>query len=511
VFAVPRTAEWAAGVAALAAPLPRRLAGRLAQVVVGIVIASGRRTAASWFRAAGVGDRFRSDSSFLGSVGGTVVERAAVLLGIVLDRIDPEGRLVFAIADTPTERCGPTLQGAGIPHDPTPGPAGSKFRSGHRWVVLSRIARPGHQGAIGRPILGPLDVRTKDVPKLPASASITFRTTSARATDLVGWLRTRVPADGQPPGVVVDGGYAQREFLTPAVRAGVGVGVAARLRKDAALDDRPPGPPPGPRRGRGRPPLAGTNRLSLAQRAGPPRGWQTVAVRTTTGAVVVKRSKTFLAPGRPAGGVGRVVILTESDGSWRASLCTAPAAGIAAIVQTIRDRGAIEPNFHDLKEVEGIEPVQWRRLGSNVGALHLSLWVPTLIAVGAWGRPGESLSDRSDRPWDDADRRPSHADRRRAVQRTMLEEEFQRVSVPGPWLQKIRHLLDGVVRLVAGPRSVLGKCRIIHSRPRSVVLKDGKHPFGERPSARQRATVRHRSRKRPGNPPLGCGIGPRAP
>ena len=37
------TAEWAAWIAALAAPLQRRLA----DVVVGIVMASGRRTAAS--------------------------------------------------------------------------------------------------------------------------------------------------------------------------------------------------------------------------------------------------------------------------------------------------------------------------------------------------------------------------------------------------------------------------------------------------------------------------------
>jgi hypothetical protein len=31
----------------------------------------------------------------------------------------------------------------------------------------------------------------------------------------------------------------------------------------------------------------------------------------------------------------------------------------------------------------------------------------------------------------------------------MLEEEFQRLSVPEPWSQEIRHRLDGVVRLVA--------------------------------------------------------------
>jgi hypothetical protein len=43
VFAIGLTAEWAAWVAALAAPLHRRSAWRLAAVVAGILLAQGRR------------------------------------------------------------------------------------------------------------------------------------------------------------------------------------------------------------------------------------------------------------------------------------------------------------------------------------------------------------------------------------------------------------------------------------------------------------------------------------
>jgi hypothetical protein len=278
-------------------------------------------------------------------------------------------------------------------------------------------------------------------------AGITFRTKIEMAAGLVGWLRAQLPADAPPPWVVVDGGYAKREFLKPAVRAGFVV--VARLRKDAALFDRPPVVPPGRKRPRGRPPIYGKNRLSLAKRAGQRRGWQTVEARSTTGEPVTKRYKSFLATWRPAGGVVRVVILEEDDGSWRAYLCTDPEADVEAIVQATLDRWAIEQNVHDLKEVEGIGQVQLRRLWSNVGALNLSLWVHTLIEVWAWGRPAESLSDRSDRPWDDAARRPSHADRRRALQREMVEEEYRRIGLPQPWSEKIRHLLAGVIRLAA--------------------------------------------------------------
>ncbi len=446
MFAVSLTAEWREWAAALSAPLHGRLAWRLARVLAGIVLASGRRTASSWLRAARVGSDFRSYYYFLDSVGRKTQQVAAALLRIVNQRIDAGDRLVFALDDTPTKRYGPKVQGAGIHHNPTPGPAGSKFLYGHSWVTLSRVVHHARCGVIGLPLLGMLYVRRKDIASLPAGAGVTFRTKLEMAAEVATWLRPLLPEQGRSPWVVVDGGYAKREFLKPAKRAGFVV--VARLRKDAALCDLPPALPSGQKRGRGRPPTYGKGRLSLAKRAGQTRGWQEVTVKATTGRSVAKRSKTFLATWRPAGGVVRVVILKEGDGSWRAFLCTEAGSSVEAIVQAIQDRWAIEQNYHDLKEVERIEQVQLRRLRSNVGAFNLNLWVHALVEVWAWGQPEASLSDRSDRPWDDAGRRPSHADKRLAIQREMLAEEYRRLDVPEPWSEKIRHLLAGVVRLV---------------------------------------------------------------
>jgi len=447
VFAFNLTAEWAGWALALSAPLHGRLAWRLPAVVAGIVFASGRRTASSWWRVARVGTHFRSYYYFLDSVGRKTHQVAAVLLKIVTERIDAEDRLVFALDDTPTKRYGPKVQGAGIHHNPTPGPAGSKFLYGHSWVTLSRVTHHVRCGVIGLPILGMLYVRKVDVPGLPAGTGITFGTKLEMAAEAVTWLRSQLPSDAVPAWVVVDGGYAKREFLRPAKRAGFVV--VARLRKDAALCGLPAVLPPGTKRGRGRPPTYGKDRLSLAKRAGQTRGWEQVTAKATTGRAVTRRCKTFLATWRPAGGLVRVVILKEDDGSWRAFLCTDAGAGVEAIVQAIHDRWAIEQNYHDLKEVERIEEVQLRRVWSNVGAFNLSLWVHTLIEVWAWGRAEGSLSDRGDRPWDDASRRPSHADRRRALQRELLAEEYQRLGVPQPWSEKIRQMLASVVRLAA--------------------------------------------------------------
>jgi hypothetical protein len=367
VFTVYLTAQWMAWVTALARPLHRRLKWRLARVITGILMASGRRTASRWWRAAAVGDRFRSYYYFLDVIGRKAADLAAVLVRIVLERIEAGDRLVFALDDTPTKRYGPKVQGAGIHHNPTPGPAGAKFLYGHSWVVLSRIVRHAAFGIIGLPLLGQLYVRKKDVPSLPATVAVSFHTKLELAAESVGWLRPLLPANAPAAWLVVDGGYTKREFLKPALSAGFVV--VARLRKDAALYDLPPVLPPGQKRGRGRPPIYGKNRLSLAKRAGQKRGWQTVTVRTNTGAVVVKRYKTFLATWRPAGGVVRVVIVREADGSWRALLCTDAEATVEAIVQVALDRWGIEQNFHDLKEVEGIAQVQLRRFWSNVGPL----------------------------------------------------------------------------------------------------------------------------------------------
>ena len=87
------------------------------------------------------------------------------------------------------------------------------------------------------------------------------------------------------------------------------------------------------------------------------------------------------------------------------------------------------------------------------GVLDKPLWVDPLADL--LRKRGQEHEDRYvavlrlSHSIDDASRRPSHADRRRALQRELLTEEYRRVAVPQPWSEKIRHLLDNVVRLVA--------------------------------------------------------------
>jgi hypothetical protein len=436
--------EFTPWVALLAQHLHARLAWRLAPLLLGVLFAQGRRTVASWLRAAGLGGDFPAYYYFLGRLGRRTEALAGSLLRLLLRTLPLGDRLLFALDDSPTKRYGPHVQGAGVHHNPTPGPTDQKFLYGHLWVALAWVVRHPRWGALGLPLLALLYVRRKDLGQVPARYRWAFRTKLALAARLVTWLVAWAGFLGKALWVVVDGGYAKAPFLKPALAAGAVV--VGRLRKDAALRDLPPPVRPGRRRGPGRPRTYGKHRISLAKRAGHKRGWQTLEA-VLYGERVTKTYKTFLATWAPAGGVLRVVLVRQGHG-WVAFFCTDPGATAAQILEAVADRAAIEQDFHDLKEVEGQGQQQLRDVWANVGAFHLNLWAHALVELWAWGQSQAQLCDRRASPWDDPQRRPSHADRRKALQRRCIRQEFSRGGHRRPLSRKIRRLVRSLVQLV---------------------------------------------------------------
>lgn len=90
---------------------------------------------------------------FISAVGRKSTSVAARLFSLLLARLPSGGRLLLALDDTPTKRYGPKVQGAGVHHNPTPGPADAKYLYGHIWVTLSWILRHPLWGTIGLPLL----------------------------------------------------------------------------------------------------------------------------------------------------------------------------------------------------------------------------------------------------------------------------------------------------------------------------------------------------------------------
>ena len=146
---------------------------------------------------------------------------------------------------------------------------------------------------------------------------------------------------------------------------------------------------PGQKKGRGRPPKYGKDRIDLARLAAQTRGWQT-GLFSLYGRLVVKKYKTFLATYKPVGGVIRVVLVREPD-RWVAYFSTDPDLSVASILETVADRSALEQVFHDVKEVHGAGQQQLRHVWANVGAWNLIGWWHTLVELWAWDRPQSRL------------------------------------------------------------------------------------------------------------------------
>ncbi len=73
----------------------------------------------------------------------------------------------------------------------------------------------------------------------------------------------------------------------------------------------------------------------------------------------------------------------------------------------------------------------------------------SLVELCSWDTPASELADRSDRPWDNPDRRPSHADKRRAITKEMLGKQFLKTLPTGPQSRKFRKLIQDIISLSA--------------------------------------------------------------
>ena len=415
-------------------------------VIAGAMLAGGRRTAASWFRAAGVKDDWDRFYDLLQSIGKNTASLMMPLLQVILAKFDPgqDGYWKLAIDDSPTKRFGPCVEAANIHHNPTPGPGDGPWLYGHNWVCLAMLLQHPFFGVIALPLLSRLYVRKVDLAELQKRHDWEFRTKHQLALELIRRVMGLLRALGSKAGylIVFDGAYAARELIRPLIKEGATV--VTRIRRDAKLFDLPVNE----KGRRGRPRIYGKNRISLAKRAGRRDGWQVIEY-SCRGVNVEGRYKTFLATSQVVGGVVRVVLLEHSSGNWAAYISTDASMCVEAILQTVSDRWAIEEHFHDVKEVWGAGEQQVRNLWSNIGCWHLCTWLYTLVELECWDEPSEQLVDRSDRPWDNPDRRPSHADRRRRIAREMLRHEFLNDLPTGSQRGKIRDRFERLMTLAA--------------------------------------------------------------
>ena len=144
-----------------------------------------------------------------------------------------------------------------------------------------------------------------------------------------------------------------------------------------------------------------------------------------------------------------MVLLEHANGNWAAYVSTDTRMSVEAILQTVSDRWSIEEHFHDVKEIWGAGEQQVRNVWSNIACWNLCGWMYSLVELACWDLTAEQLVDRSDRPWDNPSRRPSHADRRRRIAREMLRREFLNDLPTAPDQQKIRDRFERLFAFAA--------------------------------------------------------------
>ena len=232
------------------APLFRRRVWRHAEVLlVGAILAPGRRTVTSLLRISGLAQerRFVNYHRVLNRAAWSGRAAARVLLGLLLDAFAPRGPVVLGLDDTIERRRGKRIAAKGIYRDPVRSSHGHFVKaSGLRWLSLMLLAPVPWAGRVwALPFLTAL-----------APSERHCRDHGRRHKKLTDWARQLVlQARRWMPGrqlvLVADSGFAALELLAALLRRGVTC--VTRLRLDAALyQPAPPRRPgtsggPGPR------------------------------------------------------------------------------------------------------------------------------------------------------------------------------------------------------------------------------------------------------------------------
>jgi len=122
----------------------------------------------------------------------------------------------------------------------------------------------------------------------------------------------------------------------------------------------------------------------------------------------------------------------KEEHGWYAFYCTDATASVQASfaekqgwrrlpIVLLSNKPFTMSNRHDVKEVWCSGQQQVRNIWTNLAVYNLNLWMQPLVELWAWNRSGSQLVNRGDSPWDDPERRPFHANRRKALRAHQVE------------------------------------------------------------------------------------------
>jgi len=439
---VPRLpARFAALILAFAPVFLQRRTWRHAELLlVGAILAPGKRTVTSLLRIAGL-DRERRFTTYhrvLNRVAWSPRAASRILLGLLLDAFAPTGPVVLGLDDTIERRRGKRIAAKGIYRDPVRSSKGHFVKaSGLRWLSLMLLAPVPWAGRVwALPFLTAL-----------APSDRYCRQRGRRHKRLTDWarqlaLQTRRWLPGREVVLVGDSSFAALDLLAALARRGLTC--VTRLRLDAALYAPAPPRKPGTV---GRPRTKGARLPSLADvLADTGTRWVRVAVPGWYGegervVEVCSATAVWRHAGLPVVPI-RWVLLRDPQGRFdpQALLCTKLESHPLQVVRWFVRRWQVEVTFREARDHLGVETQrQWsaRAIARTTPCL-LGLFSLVALLAARLGRRARAavLTDA----WYHKPR-PTFADTLAAVRRQFWREQGLLTSRPSPETAKLRPAL----------------------------------------------------------------------
>ena len=340
------------------APLfSRRVWQHVLVLLVGAILAPGKRTVASALRAVGLEDerRFCRYHRVLSRAAWSGTAASCTLLKLLVEAFVPEGPLVVGIDETLERRRGKKIVAKGIYRDPVRSSHQHFVKtSGLRWVCLTLLA----------PV--PWASRVWALPFLSALAHSEryAKEQGKRHKKLTDWawqllLLVRRWHPERDIVAVADGTYSSLKLLDRCRRLRKPITFITRLRLDAALYE--PAPPRYPGQ-IGRPRLKGERLPNLSVVAeDPSTDWTPIMVANWYGKQkrtieIVSETAVWYSTGLPAVSLRWVLIRDpQEEFKPQALLCTDLNADPGQIISWFLRRWQMEPTFQEVRQRLGFE------------------------------------------------------------------------------------------------------------------------------------------------------------
>ena len=252
-------------------------------LLIGAILAPGRRTVSSALRAMGLDQykRFHRYHRVLSRARWSSLEASRILLGVLLDAFVREGRLIVGIDETLERRYGKRISARGVYRDPVRSTHENFVKSsGLRWVCMMLLVEiPWASRVWALPFLSALAPSER----YAAKRGIRHKKITEWAWQLLLVLRRRWYPQREIV-AVADRAYASLKLLDQCRKLSNPITFITRLRLDAALYEPAPARRPGQI---GRPRLKGErlpNLSELAQEPTPPFGSPPRSLLTATAA-----------------------------------------------------------------------------------------------------------------------------------------------------------------------------------------------------------------------------------